>query len=188
MRRLRAGFAPPHSGGRGSPSGPTTGLCLQWLDADRERQAKARRSAVPEARSPGHKRRGGAPTGAATHRKMDRVSTTHPRLSARRSPHGSRGGLPQSSGASRRETASAWLFDIQREISHDRYAGPASHVHMASVARMNAAISGARLATSPAYCFAHAGSTPAASFTCAPCAIVGGAAFSVSIANPAAAL
>jgi hypothetical protein len=31
-RRLRAGFAPPHSGGPGGSSAPTTRGCLQWLD------------------------------------------------------------------------------------------------------------------------------------------------------------
>ncbi len=33
MRRPWAGIANRHSGGLGSPSGPTTGLCLYWLDA-----------------------------------------------------------------------------------------------------------------------------------------------------------
>jgi hypothetical protein len=32
MRRLRAGFANPRPGRPGSPSAPTTGSCLQWLD------------------------------------------------------------------------------------------------------------------------------------------------------------
>ena len=31
--RPRAGLVTPHPGGPGSPSGPTTGVCLQWLDA-----------------------------------------------------------------------------------------------------------------------------------------------------------
>jgi hypothetical protein len=35
MRRLRTWLAPTDSGGRGEPSVPTTGRCLQWLDADR---------------------------------------------------------------------------------------------------------------------------------------------------------
>ena len=33
MRRPRAGLANLHSGGPGQPSGPTMGVCLQWLDA-----------------------------------------------------------------------------------------------------------------------------------------------------------
>ena len=62
MRRLRDTVRSRiRPGGRGSPSGPTTWLCLQWLDADRMKAAKASRIGggnarpVPEARSPGHK-------------------------------------------------------------------------------------------------------------------------------------
>ena len=32
MRRPRIGFAGQFPGGPGQPSGPTTGVCLQWLD------------------------------------------------------------------------------------------------------------------------------------------------------------
>ncbi len=35
VRRLRAGLVTPHSGGLGSLSVPTTGDCLEWLDAVR---------------------------------------------------------------------------------------------------------------------------------------------------------
>ena len=62
MRRLRDAVRTRiRPGGRGSPSGPTTWLRLQWLDADRMKAAKASRIGggnarpVPEARSPGHK-------------------------------------------------------------------------------------------------------------------------------------
>jgi hypothetical protein len=69
MRRLRARFATVASGRHssrrlrklvcGSPSGPTTWLCLQWLDADRMKAGESqpdrgacRAGPVPEARSP----------------------------------------------------------------------------------------------------------------------------------------
>ena len=58
MRRLRACLAHTSPGRLGSASGPTTWLCLEWLDADRMNAAKAagsgRESArpVPEERSP----------------------------------------------------------------------------------------------------------------------------------------
>ena len=62
MRRLRDAVRTRiRPGGWGSPSGPTTWLCLQWLDADRMKAAKASRIGggnarpVPEERSPGHK-------------------------------------------------------------------------------------------------------------------------------------
>jgi len=58
MRRLRACLAHTSSGRLGSASGPTTWLCLWWLDADRMSAAKAAGSGresvcpVPEERSP----------------------------------------------------------------------------------------------------------------------------------------
>src|SRR5436305_13554659 len=36
MRRARTCLASTDSGGLGEPSGPTTGLCLQWLDGTGE--------------------------------------------------------------------------------------------------------------------------------------------------------
>jgi len=59
MRRPRAWFAAMSSGRLGSASGPTTWLCLQWLDADRMKAGESqpdrgacRACPVPEARSP----------------------------------------------------------------------------------------------------------------------------------------
>ena len=43
MRRLRACLAHTSSGRLGSASGPTTWLCLQWLDADRHERGESRR-------------------------------------------------------------------------------------------------------------------------------------------------
>ena len=43
-RRPRAGFAGRLSGGPGQPSGPTTRVCLQWLDGAGRRAAKAART------------------------------------------------------------------------------------------------------------------------------------------------
>ena len=59
MRRPRACLAHTPSGRLGSASGPTTWLCLQWLDADRMKAGESqpdrgacRACPVPEARSP----------------------------------------------------------------------------------------------------------------------------------------
>ena len=59
MRRPRACLAHTSSGRLGSASGPTTWLCLQWLDADRMKAGESqpdrgacRARPVPEARSP----------------------------------------------------------------------------------------------------------------------------------------
>ena len=41
LRRPRAGLVTSHSGGPGSPSVPTTGDCLQWLDAARTKAGES---------------------------------------------------------------------------------------------------------------------------------------------------
>src|SRR3954470_4800966 len=58
MRRPRLWFAPTDSGGPGKPTGPTTGLCLEWLDGAGARGRKPSGSwrkplLVLEARTPG---------------------------------------------------------------------------------------------------------------------------------------
>jgi hypothetical protein len=129
MRRLRAGFAALHSGGRGSPSGPTTGLCHSVAGRVRVRRAKAGRMAddlrrasragrpyaqYPEVRSPGQKSRGGALTGAAIRREADRVPATTPAPVGAPPPLVvSRGDFSQNSGSPGRENAEAWLFDMR---------------------------------------------------------------------------
>ena len=50
MRRPRACLASKLPGGLGQPSGPTTGVCLQWLDGRGRRRAKACR--IRRAKSP----------------------------------------------------------------------------------------------------------------------------------------
>ena len=60
MRRLRTCLASTDSGGFGFPSGPTTGLCLEWLDGagarGREPSGSWRKPLlVPEARPQGQK-------------------------------------------------------------------------------------------------------------------------------------
>jgi hypothetical protein len=73
MRRLRAGLVTPLPGGLGSPSGPTKGDCLQWLDAARTKagesppdrvEPKAARVRARKIRSRGQKSPRGAPRGA----------------------------------------------------------------------------------------------------------------------------
>jgi hypothetical protein len=126
MRRLRAGDDVSRALGRpGSPSGPTTGVCRFFCAAGRGtgKGGKppgeghvARIPPSPRKNGPGAlRRRGGALTGVAVHREMDRVTKAPPpRLSARRFPSSWRGEFRENSGASRREIAKAWLFDIRR--------------------------------------------------------------------------
>ena len=108
MRRPRAWFAATSSGRLGSASGPTTWLCLEWLDADRMNAAKAagsgRESArpVPEERSPRPK------SPLMERRKAMRFliargsETPHLRLAALHAPHF--GGAIESSPRAWRET------------------------------------------------------------------------------------
>ena len=72
-RRPRAWLVTSHSGGPGSPSVPTTGDCLQWLDAARTKAGESlpdRASQKPPGSAPGsygpgdRNRRDGAPRGA----------------------------------------------------------------------------------------------------------------------------
>ena len=72
MRRLRAGLVTPPPGGLGSPSVPTKGDCLEWLDAVRTKGGESRLDqgaksfpSAPGSTAPGTKnRRRGAPRGA----------------------------------------------------------------------------------------------------------------------------
>ena len=72
VRRLRAGLVTPHSGGLGKLSGPTMGLCLEWLDAVRMKagvslpdRGPRRDPSAPGSTAPGTEiAAGGAPRGA----------------------------------------------------------------------------------------------------------------------------
>ena len=76
---------------------------------------------------PAQNHRGGALTGAAVRREADRVpSTTLAPVGALPPLVGSRGELPQSSGARRRENARGWLFESCIGISTDCRAGRAA--------------------------------------------------------------
>jgi hypothetical protein len=55
MRRPRAGFVTPFSGGPGQPSGPTRRVCLQWLDAAAMKGGGSCPGCRPEARRRGQK-------------------------------------------------------------------------------------------------------------------------------------
>ena len=77
MRRLRAGLVTSPPGGLGSPSVPTKGDCLEWLDAARMKGGESRLDQGSEElpvgarkHSPGDKnRRNGAPCGERVDRK-----------------------------------------------------------------------------------------------------------------------
>ncbi len=82
VRRLRAGLVTSHSGGPGSPSVPTTGDCLEWLDAARTKAGKSPPDRVEpkvarvraRKHGPGDRnRRDGAPRGARALRKRARL-------------------------------------------------------------------------------------------------------------------
>ena len=125
QRRLRAGGGriPALPGGPGWPSDPTTGVCLEWLDADSERRGNPagvilRGHVLARKHGPGvRKRRGGAPRGdaiaarppakrIAQHATPSRLEGAPPPLVV------SRGNCSPLGRFERRENGRAWLFEI----------------------------------------------------------------------------
>ena len=117
VRRPRACLASTHSGGPGSPSVPTTGDCLNWLDAARtkggescpDRGGRSPPVRARKLRPRGQKSRDGAPSGervdrkTRARRKAGRLMVRHPAL---HSPRFSRGtlGRPRAAGQGLRRT------------------------------------------------------------------------------------
>jgi hypothetical protein len=147
MRRLRAGGrrSLTHSGGLGSPSDPTTGVCHScWLDVALVNGGKPSGSAecgalrlCPEERSRGQKSplavadcvnlsavwRAVRRCAVAACRRSggaDRDKTTLCASRRAATPHRLRGDYPHNSGSLSRETARAWLFEFESVMARWR--------------------------------------------------------------------
>jgi hypothetical protein len=94
MRRPRARLVPSHPGGLGQPSGPTMGICLEWLDAVRMKAGESRPDRGP-------RRASSAPGSTAPGTEKPRVERREAPLRSQRRGHASHQGVSGGSPAAR---------------------------------------------------------------------------------------